>query len=278
VARRLRLLSLALSGHPQREMPPDAVACGQNPNATNRRSLIEIAALAALALPIAAQSALGPPKRQPADPRVVHETLLGRSLLGRPISIFERGDPTAAERILVVGCIHGNESAGIAVANRLRSTPLPPGLDLWVIPSANPDGVARGTRTNGRGVDLNRNFGWRWRPIGRRGDLQYSGAGPLSEPETRLLVGAINRIQPDVTIWFHQPIGVVDASGGDLAVEQHFASAAGMRVSRLARYPGGVTNWQNANFPGTTAFVVELPAGRLAPKRAVQLAQAVVAE
>jgi succinylglutamate desuccinylase len=26
--------------------------------------------------------------------------------------IFERGDPTAARRILVVGCIHGNERAG----------------------------------------------------------------------------------------------------------------------------------------------------------------------
>jgi len=51
-----------------------------------------------------------------------------------------------------------------------------------------------------------------------------------------------------------------------------------MRVLRLPRYPGGVTNWQNANFPETTAFVVELPAGRLAPERAVQLAEAVVAE
>ncbi len=259
-------------------MPPDASACGQNPNATNRSSLTGICAVFALALPIAAQSALGPPKRQPADPRVVHKSLLGRSLLGRPISIFERGDPTAARRVLVVGCIHGNEAAGIAVANRLRSTPLPPGLDLWVIPNANPDGVARGTRTNGRGVDLNRNFGWRWRPIGRRGDLQYSGAGPLSEPETRLLARAISRVQPTVTIWFHQPIGVVDASGGVLAVERRFAGAAGMRVLRLPRYPGGVTNWQNANFPGTTAFVVELPAGRLAPRRAVQLAEAVVAE
>jgi murein peptide amidase A len=257
-------------------MPTRRAACGQNRNATNRSSLIA-SALVALVLPIAAQSALGPPKRQPADPGVVHESLLGRSLLGRPIAIFERGDPTATRRILVVGCIHGNENAGIAVAKRLRSIPLSPDLDLWVIPSANPDGVARGTRTNGRGVDLNRNFGWRWRPIGRPGDLQYSGAGPLSEPETRLLVEAINRIRPDVTIWFHQPIGAVDVSGGDLAVERRFAAAADMRLLRLPRYPGGVTNWQNSNFPGTTAFVVELPAGRLAPRRAVRLAQAVVA-
>jgi protein MpaA len=236
-----------------------------------------IAAIVALALPIGAHSAIGPPKRQPADPWVVHEALLGRSLLGRPLAIFERGDPTAERRVLVVGCIHGDENAGISVADRLRSIPIPPGLDLWVIPSANPDGVARGTRTNGRGVDLNRNFGWRWRPIGRRGDPQYSGTGPLWEPETRLLVQTINRLRPDVTIWLHQPIGVVDFSGGDAVIERRFASLAGMPLLRLPRYAGGVTNWQNANFPGTTAFVVELPAGPLRPGRAVELAQAVVA-
>jgi hypothetical protein len=37
-----------------------------------------------------------------------------------------------------------------------------------------------------------------------------------------------------------------------------------------------VTNWQNANFPGTTAFVVELPAGPPAADRTVELARAAV--
>ena len=231
----------------------------------------------ALAVPLAGHSALGPPKKQPADPLVVHDALLGHSLLGRRIWIYERGDPTADRRILVVGCIHGNEPAGMAIAKRLRTTPLPPGLDLWVIPTANPDGVARGTRTNGRGVDLNRNSGWHWRPIGHRGDLQYSGSGPFSEPETRLLARTIDRLRPNLTIWFHQPIGIVDEStGGDIAFERRFAGLTGLPMRRLPRYPGSVASWQNANFPGTTAFVVELPPGRLAPARAVELAQAVV--
>jgi protein MpaA len=202
--------------------------------------------------------------------------LLGESLRGRPIGLFERGDPNAPHRVLVVGCIHGDEHAGLAIVERLESIAVPPGLDLWVLPSANPDGAARRTRTNGRGVDLNRNFPWRWHAIRPLGNPQYSGTGPASEPETRLLVRTIDRLRPDVTIWFHQPLGVVDESGGSIALERRFARLAGMRLQRLPRYPGGVTNWQNANFPGTTAFVVELPAGLLPASRANRLARTVV--
>jgi protein MpaA len=246
---------------------------------TARRGIGVRCALAALgllvALPVVAAYAVpGPPKRQSAGP--VGSLVLGQSLRGRPIALFERGDPNAPYRVLVVGCIHGDEKAGLAVTRRLETISVPPELDLWVIPSANPDGVAQGTRTNGRGVDLNRNFPWHWRPIGRVGDPHHSGTGPLSEPETRLLVRTIDLLRPDVTIWFHQPFGIVDESGGEIAVERRFARLAGMTLRRLPRYAGGVTNWQNANFPGTTAFVVELPGGPLTARRADRLARAVV--
>jgi protein MpaA len=67
--------------------------------------------------------------------------------------------------VLVVGCIHGNEPAGIAIAQRLeRSSPR--GVDLWIVPVLNPDGRAADTRGNTHGVDLNRNFPWHWRPLG----------------------------------------------------------------------------------------------------------------
>ena len=49
----------------------------------------------------------------------------GSSVQGRPIVVIERGDPNAATRILVVGCIHGNEPAGIAVARDLITDPAP---------------------------------------------------------------------------------------------------------------------------------------------------------
>jgi protein MpaA len=47
----------------------------------------------------------------------------------------------------------------------------------------------------------------------------------------------------------------------------------GLPVERLTRYPGSAASWENSVLPGTTAFVVELPAAWLsrgAVKRYVQ--------
>jgi protein MpaA len=217
------------------------------------------------------------PSPQPtASPPAARRVLLGHSALGRSIFAFELGDPSSRTTMLVVGCIHGDECAGIAIARSLISAPPPRGIDLWVVPDLNPDGFGAGTRQNGRGVDLNRNFPYRWRPLGQPGSLNYSGTGPLSEPEARIASRLIARVRPRVSIWFHQPLGLVDLSGGDAAVEWRFARLVGLPRVRLPRYPGSVATWQNHRFPFTTAFVVELPAGSLSPTAADRYADAVL--
>src|SRR5262245_61394146 len=178
--------------------------------------------------------------------------------------------------MLVVGCVHGNEPAGIAVARDLIADPSPRHVLLWVVPSLNPDGVAMGTRQNARGVDLNRNFPWHWRPIGSPGDLYYSGPHPLSEPETRIARRLILRRRPNVAIWFHQRENLVDKSGGDIRIERRYASLTHMRLVRLRRYPGSAVGWQNHKLPHTTAFVVELPAGSLGPRGVERFSDAIL--
>jgi protein MpaA len=187
-------------------------------------------------------------------------------VLRRPIVAYELGDPHERHTALIVGCIHGNEPAGVAVVRRVAGAAPIRGVDLWLIPTINPDGQAAGTRQNAHGVDLNRNFPWHWRPLGPRGAQQYAGPRALSEPESRIAHSLIARLRPAVTIWFHQPLGVVDESGGSLAVERRFARLAQLPLRRLPRYPGSAASWQNHRIPGSTAFVVELPPGM--PSRA----------
>jgi N-acetylmuramoyl-L-alanine amidase-like protein/succinylglutamate desuccinylase/aspartoacylase family protein len=202
--------------------------------------------------------------------------VIGRSVRGRPIAAIQRGDPRAAHRVLVVGAIHGNETAGIAVTRRLRKAPLPAAAGLCLVDAINPDGVAAHTRQNAHGVDLNRNFPWGWRPLGRRGDLTWSGTKPSSEPETRAARTLIRRFRPSVTVWFHQPLALVDRSGGDVRIERRFARLARLPLRRITPYPGTATRWQNHRFPGATAFVVELPRGPLSSRRLDRLTNAVL--
>ena len=85
----------------------------------------------------------------------VSDAVLGRSVEGRPIRVTRIGNPRAPVKVLVVGAVHGNETAGMAVTARLRRRPPPrAGVELWVVPTINPDGVAAGSRQNARGVDL----------------------------------------------------------------------------------------------------------------------------
>jgi Zinc carboxypeptidase/Penicillin-insensitive murein endopeptidase len=200
---------------------------------------------------------------------------IGRSARRRPIMAVRAGDVTSERKALVVGCIHGNECAGTAVTRILaRSSPA---VDLWVVSNLNPDGFALDRRQNARGVDLNRNFPSEWRAGGRPGDPEYPGPRPLSEPETRAAARLIQRLRPSVTIWFHQPQGLVRAWGQSRPAAREYARLAGMRF-RAIRWPRGTApNWQNHRFPGTSSFVVELPAGPLTPAAANRHARAVLA-
>src|SRR5919198_1377285 len=109
--------------------------------------------------------------------------IVGHSVRGRPIQARVVGDSALARRrVMVVGCVHGDERAGEAITRSLRRTTAPPGTALWLVDSFNPDGSAARTRQNAHGVDLNRNQPWRWRRLDRPGGTYYSGPRPLSEP------------------------------------------------------------------------------------------------
>ncbi len=192
-----------------------------------------------------------------ADASAAERAVVGHSVQGRPIVAVHSGAADPALKVLVVGDIHGNETAGMPIARRLIRTGVPRGVGLWVVPTINPDGVAADTRGNAHGVDLNRNFAYDWAPLTGG---EYSGTRPLSEPESRAATRLIGRVQPDVTIWFHQPFGIVDTPPGNPFVARRYSRLSSLPMVRLpGRYPGSATRWQNHTYPAATAFVVELP-------------------
>jgi protein MpaA len=188
------------------------------------------------------------------------------------------GPPDPKHRVLVVGSIHGDEREGHEVIRRLRRRGPRPDVALWTVKAMNPDGAAAGRRTNVRGVDLNRNFPFRWRAGEPRGSGYYPGPEPSSEPETRAAMRLIRHLEPTVTIWLHQPWGQVLAPcRGSAKAEKLYARIARMPVNRCRgqRLPGMATSWQEHRVGGT-AFVVELDAGELGDAEVRRHARAVV--
>jgi protein MpaA len=208
------------------------------------------------------------------------QELLGRSVEKRTITAAQIGDPAGTRVALVVGVIHGDERAGLRIVRALKRevSSDPDGLagtQLWAIATVNPDGLRTHTRKNSHGVDLNRNFPYRWRGDVPHSSGYYPGPSPASEPETRAVMGFVRRLQPDLSIWYHQPWGVVLACHGRPQLAVEYAKLVGMPTSCRGRgLRGTATSWQRHTITGSSAFVVEMPPGKISGRSAARQAHA----
>lgn len=174
-------------------------------------------------------TAAPPPARTPGGASVI-----GLSVRGRPIEAVTLGG--SGRRVLLIGGIHGDEPEGgrtieavVAYLHRLE-----PGAQVRVVRDANPDGTAARSRTNARGVDLNRNWPARnFRPGSGR------GPSPLSEPETRALHEEIERFGPELVVVCHSARSgpFVNFDGPAASEAAAFASAASQSDSRWRIVP-----------------------------------------
>ena len=104
-------------------------------------AVLAVAALSAAGLtqpapaPAAAVDAATPGDR----PAVVEVRTIGHSVKGRPIRAWRLGEP-GKRRMVLVSTMHGNEPHTRAILESLRDGRAIRGIDLWVIPTYNPDG------------------------------------------------------------------------------------------------------------------------------------------
>lgn len=200
----------------------------------------------------------------------------GRSVLGRPL--FQRDViPSSAQlKVLVIGGIHGDELSSTAlVLHWIQHAIQTPANVHWrFVPLVNPDGMllAKPTRINARGVDLNRNFptpNWDkeaphyWKDRTRSDPRRFPGPKPLSEPESRWIHDEMERWKPDLIVSVHAPYGVLDFDG---------PTSPPQRLGRLYLDQVGIFPGSLGNFGGVHKRVpvvtIELPSAIRTPQEA----------
>lgn len=163
---------------------------------------------------------------------------IGESVEKRPIDVVSFGDgPT---HLLFIGGIHGGyEWNSVLLAYQAidyltdHSEEIPSNLTVDIIPALNPDGLFAVTKKEGRfthedvqeggplgtgrvnahGIDLNRNFGCKWKPTSMwRGKEMSAGSKPFSEPEAQTLKNFVEKTRPDAVVFWHSQANAVYAS------------------------------------------------------------------
>ena len=129
-----------------------------------------------------------------ASPRLTVE-IIGKTVQGKSIPMVHFAPTGSGPKIKVLLFCqqHGNEPSGKEAALMLlgklasgASDAALSNLNLFVIPSVNPDGNEAGKRANANGADLNRDHLL------------------LSQPEVRAIHAAFARVQPEVTLDVHE--------------------------------------------------------------------------
>lgn len=160
---------------------------------------------------------------------------------------------------------HGDEVESVLVMhhwfNWLREQTMLP--DLVIIPVLNIDGLARGTRVNANGVDLNRNFPSSNWLNSADSERYYPGDWPLSEVENQFLAEMMTRFPAKQIISLHswKPfLQYDDKRVADLAT--YLSQKNGYRIIDGAidnhPTPGSLSTWAQEAMD-VPVLTVELP-------------------
>lgn len=159
--------------------------------------------------------------------------------------------------LLLIGGVHGDEPEGVALAEGLLAW-LKSQTQIqrpWIlIPCLNIDGYLARTRTNGAGVDLNRNYpSSNWSPEAKS-ERYFPGTSAGSEPETQALVHLIRQVEPELIIHFHSWEPMIVLTGpSHLPEAKWLADSCGYKIEDNIGYPtpGSLSHygWHDNHIP-----------------------------
>lgn len=169
--------------------------------------------------------------------------------LGTPIALYASHplpQLKGLKPLLLMGGVHGDEPLGVTLAQKTleflladMKKPQPEVKLPWaLIPVLNVNGFQAGTRVNGRGVDLNRNYPSKsWTPEFAK-ERYNPGASPGSEAEIKAVVGFIQDFRPRLIIHCHswQPM-VVAAGERGMPDAERLSRSSGYKVVPEIGYP-----------------------------------------
>ena len=181
-----------------------------------------------------------------------HSEVIGRSQSNRAIKAYRAGEP-GKPVVVVMATMHGEEDFGQYVAYGLMEGKKIKGVDLWILPVVNPDGLAHDRRWVNGHVDLNRNFPYSW--------VKRANSGPkaVSERETKVIMDFLTKTKPRYIVSWHQPLYGVDTDKvKDLALSKRLAKNLKLPLKKLdcgGECHGTMTAWFNHTFDGAAVTV-----------------------
>ncbi len=181
-----------------------------------------------------------------------------RSIENRPMVHTVQGQ--GSDVTFILAAIHGNEKAGIQLVHRLdkylqQHPKLLEKRKVVLLPVSNPDGVARNSRYNARGIDLNRNF-----PASNRINSNRFGRTALSEPESRFIFKLIRQYAPDRIVSIHEPLACIDYDGPSRALANRMARYCKLPIKKIGAKPGSLGSHAGVTL-GIPIITLELPKG-----------------
>ena len=220
----------------------------------------------------------------PEDPcQVTHWKVWGNSTEGRPLVYADFGNPDSTNTTLVFAMVHGDEFTPLFIGLRLSkwvqdNMDVFPTARIIVVPLVNPDGfsMAKPTRVNAHGVDLNRNFDtkdWQtlayknWKNKYHSDPRRYPGETPESEIETKFQIELIRLVRPTKIISVHAPLNFLDYDGPTTLSLYNFSSEYVKKCQELRSqiravsggfFPGSLGNYAGQE-RGIPTFTLELP-------------------